>query len=99
MPVTNRHFVNGKSDPRGPSTAICNQRCSDLAVLGAPKGNSGNWKAYLPPRWDMPGGQTRNAAYRDVCSGMTGHAEVALVIFDPGKISYAALLRVFLGIP
>ncbi len=41
------------------------------------------------------GGITPNATYREVCSGLTGHTEVVLVVFDPAKISYDELLRVF----
>ena len=41
------------------------------------------------------GGFTPNATYSDVCSGLTGHAEAVLVVFDPQRISYDDLLRVF----
>ena len=41
------------------------------------------------------GGYTRNANYREVCSGMTGHTEAVEVVYDPGKISFEQLLRVF----
>ena len=55
--------------------------------------------------WQVPGvyttavgyaaGLTPNPTYREVCSGMTGHSEVVLVVFDPKRVSYEDLLKVF----
>jgi peptide-methionine (S)-S-oxide reductase len=55
--------------------------------------------------WQLPGvystavgyaaGHTPNPTYREVCSGLTGHNEVVLVVFDPQKIRYDELLRIF----
>lgn len=55
--------------------------------------------------WQIPGvystavgyaaGHTKNPLYEEVCSGMTGHTEVVLVVFDPKKVTYEEILRVF----
>jgi peptide-methionine (S)-S-oxide reductase len=55
--------------------------------------------------WQLPGvystmvgyaaGVTPNPTYREVCSGQTGHSEVVQIVFDPSKVSYEELLRVF----
>ncbi len=94
VPVPERHFVSGNRIvppfPEGTELADFGLGC----FWGAEK-------AF----WNVPGvhatavgyqgGATPNPTYREVCSGRTGHTEVVRVVFDPTRVSYEDLLRVF----
>ena len=94
MPVPAEHFINGNSltgpFPEGMEMAMFGLGC----FWGAER-------RY----WEQPGvystavgyagGITPNPTYEEVCSGMTGHNEVVLVVYDPGQITYQQLLAVF----
>jgi len=94
MPVPASHFVNGaRLEPPCPEG-------TELALFGL-----GSFWGAERKFWQTPGvvstsagyagGSTPNPTYREVCSGQTGHTEVVRVVFDPRKVSYAELLRVF----
>ena len=55
-------------------------------------------KGVLSVESGYAGGHVEDPGYQAVCSGMTGHAEVVQVTFDPGQISYRDLLQVFFAI-
>jgi peptide-methionine (S)-S-oxide reductase len=94
LPVPEKHFVNGNplKPPFPPQmeTAIFGLGCF--------------WGAERK-FWQLDGvyttavgyaaGYTPNPTYKEVCTGMTGHNEVVLVVYDPAKISYQDLLKVF----
>ncbi|HEY3164260.1 MAG TPA: peptide-methionine (S)-S-oxide reductase MsrA [Candidatus Limnocylindrales bacterium] len=94
MPLTDRHFINGASlkGPwaEGTRTAIFGLGC----FWGAEKDF---WQVpgVVSTAVGYAGGFTENADYREVCTGRTGHAEAVLVAYDPEKVSYEQLLRVF----
>ena len=94
MPVPEAHFVNGHRIvppfPEGMEQAVFALGCF--------------WGAERL-FWQMPGvystavgyagGETKNPTYEEVCSGMTNHTEVVLVVFDPQRVSYEMLLKAF----
>lgn len=41
------------------------------------------------------GGQIKNPAYREICTGRTGHAEAVQIVYDPRKIDFSELLEIF----
>jgi peptide-methionine (S)-S-oxide reductase len=94
MKVPETHFVNGhRIQPPFPDGM---QRA--LFALGCFWGAE---KTF----WQLPGvystavgyagGHAPNPSYQQVCSGLTGHAEAVLVVFDPKRIAYEELLKVF----
>jgi peptide-methionine (S)-S-oxide reductase len=94
MPVPETHFVTGNRIvppfPAGMETALFAMGC----FWGAERKF---WEApgVYSTAVGYAGGYTPNATYREVCSGMTGHAEVVLVVFDPRVTSYSSMLQVF----
>lgn len=88
------HFVNGNPlvGPWPPGF--------EVAVFG-----NGCFWGTEEAFWQLPGvystavgyvgGITQNPTYEEVCSGMTGHTEATLVVFDPNKVSYEKLLKIF----
>ncbi|NKB63141.1 MAG: peptide-methionine (S)-S-oxide reductase MsrA [Gammaproteobacteria bacterium] len=92
--VTNRHFVNGNPIkapfPEGLETAMFGLGC----FWGAERifwQQSGVYSTAV----GYSGGITENPGYREVCSGLTGHTEAVLVIFDPRNVTYNDLLLAF----
>ena len=94
MDVSDTHFVNGNRItppfPAGLEQAIVGLGC----FWGAERKF---WQApgVYSTAVGYAGGYTPNATYREVCSGMTGHTEVVLVVFDPKVTSYDEMLRIF----
>ena len=94
MPVADRHTVLDAPLtgpwPDGAQTAVFGMGC----FWGAEKMF---WKipGVLSTAVGYAGGVTPNPTYEEVCSGRTGHAEVVQVVYDPARVTYADLLKVF----
>ncbi|KIQ00486.1 MULTISPECIES: peptide-methionine (S)-S-oxide reductase MsrA [Pseudomonas] len=92
--VPEAHYVNGNPlqgpFPAGLQTAVFGLGC----FWGAERRfwqQPGVWTTAV----GYAGGHTPNPTYEETCSGLTGHAEVVLVVFDPQQTSYEELLKVF----
>jgi peptide-methionine (S)-S-oxide reductase len=94
MPLPADHFVNGNPIappfPAGLEQAVFGMGC----FWGAERKF---WEApgVYTTAVGYAGGFTPNPTYREVCSGMTGHTEVVLVVFDPKVTSYEAIVKLF----
>jgi len=94
VPTAATHFVNG-APLKGPSPVG-----SEVAIFGL-----GCFWGTEKVFWQLDGvivtaagyigGYTPNPTFEEVCTGQTGHSEVVKIVFDPKKIGYAELLKVF----
>jgi peptide-methionine (S)-S-oxide reductase len=94
IPVPDRHFVNGNPIappfPAGLEQGVFGLGCfwgAERKFWEAP----GVWTTAV----GYAGGVTPNPSYEEVCSGLTGHTEVVLAVWDPKLTSYEEMLRVF----
>ena len=94
MAVPDAHYVNGNRItppfPAGLEQAVFGMGCfwgDERKFLEAP--------GVYTTAVGYAGGYTPNANYREVCTGMTGHTEVVLVVFDPKLTSYDTMLKIF----
>ena len=94
MPITNRHAVLGRPIlppfPEELEPIVLGLGC----FWGAEQRfwqTDGVWTTAV----GYAAGHTPNPTYEEVCSGLTGHNEVVRVVFDPARISFAEMLRVF----
>ena len=94
MPISNRNFINGQ--PLQPPFA--EGLYSVVVGMGCFWGAERRFwqqEGVVTTAVGYAGGATPNPTYEEACSGMTGHSEVVLVVFDPQQISFEKLLRVF----
>ena len=94
MPIPSRHYVNGNSIkepfPEGMQQAQFGLGC----FWGAERKFWQTGGVYVTAV-GYAGGTTPNPAYEEVCSGLTGHTEAVLVVYDPALVSFEELLKVF----
>jgi peptide-methionine (S)-S-oxide reductase len=94
IPTASHHFVNSRPlkgpYPEGSEKAMFGMGC----FWGAER-KFWELDGVLVTAVGYAGGYTPNPTYEEVCSGLTGHNEVVLVVYDPAKVSYERLLKTF----
>jgi peptide-methionine (S)-S-oxide reductase len=94
MAVPPAHFVNGRP-LKPPFPAGLEQAVFGLGCFWGAERLFWQTPGVYTTAVGYAGGSTPNPGYDEVCSGMTGHTEVVLVVFDPRVTSYEALLKLF----
>lgn len=94
MPVPDRHYVNG-NPLKPPFPEGLEQAMFALGCFWGAERAFWQLDGVYTTAVGYAAGFTPNPTYREVCSGKTGHAEVALVVYDPQVITYDELLKVF----
>lgn len=94
MPLRNRHAVLG-SPLRGPYPEGLEMAVFGLGCFWGAEKRFWSQQGIYTTAVGYSAGYTPNPTYDEVCSGLTGHNEVVLVVFDPQQLTYEKLLQVF----
>jgi len=94
MSVADTHYVNG-NPIKPPFPAGLQQAVFGLGCFWGAEQRFWQQPGVFSTAVGYAGGFTPNPTYEEVCSGLTGHTEVVLVVFDPQQTSFEALLKVF----
>ena len=94
LAVAERHYVNGNT-LQAPFPDGMQQALFGLGCFWGAERKFWDAQGVYTTAVGYAGGDTPNPTYQEVCSGMTGHNEVVLVVFDPSLTSYEALLKIF----
>ena len=94
LAVQERHHVNG-APLRPPFPEGTEQAVFGLGCFWGAERKFWEVEGVFTTAVGYAGGFTPNPTYEEVCSGRTGHTEAVLVVFDPARVSYEELLRVF----
>lgn len=94
IPVTDKHFVNGNV-LKPPFCEGLQQIVFGMGCFWGAERKFWTLDGVYTTAVGYAAGITPNPSYQEVCSGMTGHNEVVLVVYDPAKISIEQLLKVF----
>ena len=94
MSVPDRHYVNG-NPLQPPFPDGLEQVAVGLGCFWGAERRFWQLEGVYTTAVGYAGGSTPNASYQQVCSGMTGHTEVVLVVFDPATLSLERVLAQF----
>lgn len=94
LPVADTHYLNG-NPIKAPFPAGLQQAVFGLGCFWGAERRFWQQPGVFSTAVGYAGGLTPNPTYEEVCSGLTGHTEVVLVVFDPQQTNFEALLKVF----
>ncbi|MEJ2179166.1 MAG: peptide-methionine (S)-S-oxide reductase MsrA [Gammaproteobacteria bacterium] len=94
LEIVDKHFVNG-NPLKPPFPSSMQQAIFGLGCFWGAERKFWQLQGVYTTAAGYAAGYTPNPSYQEVCTGLTGHNEVVLVVYDPAIISYQELLKVF----
>lgn len=97
MPLENKHFVTGRPiiAPFSDIEGDCEQVLLALGCFWGAERKYWNIDGVYSTAVGYSAGITPNPSYEEVCSGLTGHTEVVLVVYQPSQVQFSDLIRTF----